>query len=265
MGTMKLVFPGGEHPQVLLGQGINRVGSDPGSTIVINRPGVLPQHCQLHVTATGVMVDVPVGTTVSVNGRQVSGLIALRPGDTVAFDQVQARLAAMETVPAAALNHVGPAASLPQSANDDPGVTAIRPILPKYVLRGVSGVVFGRNIPLLVAATIGRSHECTLQIDEPGLSRVHARAIPTDDGVQLEDQGSTNGTYINGKRVVRGVARAGDEIGFDTIRFRLTASNQAESAPENVPVSSKRRKWPWLVAGLAVVLLAAAGAAVLMR
>ena len=74
---MKLVFPGGEHPQVLLGPGVNRVGSDPHSNIVLNRPGVLPQHCQLHVTPSGVMLDVPQGTTVSVNGRQVDGLIAL--------------------------------------------------------------------------------------------------------------------------------------------------------------------------------------------
>ncbi len=34
---MKLVFPGGEHPQVLLGPGVNRVGSDPQSNIVLDR------------------------------------------------------------------------------------------------------------------------------------------------------------------------------------------------------------------------------------
>lgn len=260
--NMKLVFPGGEHPQVLLDQGVNRIGSDPDSTIVIDRPGVMPRHCQLHVTATGVMVDVPRGTTVSVNGRQVAGLIALRSGDTVAFDQVQARLASMESVPAAALHHVGPSASPAHSANDDPGVTAIRPVLPKYVLRGVSGVVFGRNIPLLATTSIGRAPECILQIDEPGLSRLHARAIPTDDGVQLEDQGSTNGTYINGKRVVRGVARAGDEIGFDTVRFRLTASNQAESVPDDVP---KRSAVRWRAAALMLAVALSVGAMVLMR
>ena len=37
------------------------------------------------------MLDVPHGTTVSVNGRQVDGLIALRPGDSVAFDGVEAQ------------------------------------------------------------------------------------------------------------------------------------------------------------------------------
>lgn len=262
---MKLVFPGGEHPQVLLGQGINRVGSDPGSTIVLDRPGVMPQHCQLHVTAHGVMLDVPAGASVSVNGREVAGLIALRSGDVVAFDQVQARLAAMESV-AAALHHVGPSASMPGSANDDPGVTAIRPVLPRYVLRGVSGVVFGRNIPLLATTSVGRAHECNLQIDEPGLSRIHARVIPTDDGVQLEDQGSTNGTFINGTRVVRGVAKAGDEIAFDTIRFILTASNQADPASEDLAEpSSATRKRRWLVAALVLVPVVLTCVVVLMR
>jgi len=263
---MKLVFPGGEHPQVLLGQGINRVGSAADATIVIDRPGVLPKHCQLHVTANGVMLDVPPGTSVSVNGRQVAGLIALRAGDIVAFDQVEARLAAMESV-AAVLHHVGPAASMPHPANDDPSVTAVRLVLPKYELRGVSGSVFGRNIPLVATTTIGRSQECSLQVDDTGLSRQHARMIPLGDGVQLEDLGSTNGTYINGKRVVRGVAKVGDEIGFDTVRFRLTASNQAELAPDDAPARAAGRKWRWLLPVVvnAVVLAAFLAAYLLMR
>ena len=58
---MKLVFPGGEHPQVLLGPGVNRIGSAPDANIVIDRPGVLPRHCELQVTAQGVMLQVSAG------------------------------------------------------------------------------------------------------------------------------------------------------------------------------------------------------------
>ena len=141
---MKLVFPGGEHPQVLLGPGVSRIGSDPHANIVIDRPGVLPQHCQLHVTPSGVMLDVPHGTTVSVNGRQVDGLIALRAGDSVAFDRIEARLASVES--AGAVRQLGARGMrLAESANDDPGATAVRPIVPRYVLRGVSGETFGRR------------------------------------------------------------------------------------------------------------------------
>ena len=259
---MKLVFPGGEHPQVLLGMGVNRIGSDPHANIVLDRPGVLPQHCQLHVTASGVMLDVPHGTTVSVNGRQVDGLIALRPGDAVAFDRVEARLASMEA--AAVVRHqAGVVGRMPESANDDPGATAVRPVVPRYVLRGVSGEAFGRTYPVHGSTAVGRAPECDLRIDEPGLSRVHARLLPTDDGLLLEDLGSTNGSFLNGKRVLRGEARIGDEIGFDTLRFRLIAPGQADAHQEGTamaPDGVAMKTW-MIVGGIAVaaalVLLAA--------
>jgi pSer/pThr/pTyr-binding forkhead associated (FHA) protein len=262
---VKLVFPGGEHPQVLLGHGVNRVGSDPQSTIVIDRPGVLPQHCQLHVTAQGVMLDVPTGTAVSVNGRQVQGLIALRPGDSVGFDQVQAKLAALGPPPLVARQAAhGP--ELP-SANDDPGVTAVRPVLPRFFLRGVSPEVSGRSEALHGVITIGRGPDCNLRFDMPGLSRLHARLLPTETGVQLEDLGSSNGSFINGKRVLRGEARVGDELTFDVLRFRV-AGSAVQAAPVQVvatpvraakPVS--RPLWPWLLA----IAAAAGGVAATMH
>lgn len=253
---MKLVFPGGEHPQVLLGPGVNRVGSDPQSNIVLDTPGVLPQHCQLHVSATGVMLEVPVGTTVSVNGRHVDGLIALRSGDTVTFDHVLARLAAVDAVSARAGD--APTTGYPHAANDDPGVTAVRQVIPMYVLRGVTGGAFGRSYPLQGPVTIGRSPECDIHINDPGLSRIHARLVPGEDGVQLEDLGSTNGSFLNDRRVMKERARIGDEIGFDKLRFRL--SGAAAQEPVHIratKVALTPRGSTWLWGGLAIAVAAA--------
>jgi pSer/pThr/pTyr-binding forkhead associated (FHA) protein len=259
---MKLVFPGGEHPQVLLGPGVSRIGSDPHANIVIDRPGVMPQHCQLHVTATGVMLEVPAGTTVSVNGREVDGLIALRAGDSVSFDRIEARLASVES--AASVRRLGvPASRLAESANDDPGATAVRPSVPRYVLRGVSGEAFGRTYPIPGVTTVGRAPECDLRMDEPGLSRMHARLLPTDDGMLLEDLGSTNGCFLNGRRVLRGEARPGDEVGFDTLRFRLVAPGHAEHPAE--AVAAKRLSSPWLWVATAALALGAIWLFALLR
>ena len=262
---MKLVFPGGEHPQVLLGPGVNRVGSDPDATIVLDRPGVLPQHCELHVTDHGVMLQVPQGTTVSVNGRNVDGLISLRSGDSVSFDSIQARLATIEAA-APGRHHVGP---LPAPANDDPGATAVRTVLPKFVLRGVSGEGFGRTYSLLGPTVVGRAPECNLQLDANGLSRQHARLVVIRGGVQVEDLGSTNGTFINGKRVQRGIAVADDEIGFDQLRFRLTVPGRQEPASvvSSPAVAGKPRARisPWWWVALAVAGLAAIWVGVLLR
>ena len=255
---MKLIFPGGEHPQVLLGMGVNRIGSDPHATIVLDHPGVLPQHCQMHVTAHGVMLDVASGTSVSVNGRVVQGLITLRSGDRVAFDRVQAHLASLDgaTLQNQATGDAGEIAA----ANDDPGATAIRPVLPKYLLRGMNGSVAGRNFPLTGPMTVGRARDSDLLLDEQGLSRNHARLVPTADGLQVDDLGSTNGSFINNKRVVCGQARAGDEIGFDTLRFRLVSSVPLEVRAVQSTSSTRthRRTWPWLVLGVLVVLSAVA-------
>ncbi|MDR7098079.1 pSer/pThr/pTyr-binding forkhead associated (FHA) protein [Lysobacter niabensis] len=250
---MKLVFPGGEHPQVLLGPGVNRVGSDPGSNIVLDTPGVLPQHCQLHVSATGVMLEVPSGTTVSVNGRHVDGLIALRPGDSVTFDHVLARLAAIDAVAPR-----GGDGGYPHAANDDPGVTAVRHVVPMYVLRGVTGGAFGRSYPLQGPVTIGRSPECDIHINDLGLSRVHARLIPGEDGVTIEDLNSTNGTSLNDRRVIRERARMGDEIGFDKLRFRLVGAAGHEPVQvEATKVHGAPRGSSWLWIGLVIAVAAA--------
>jgi hypothetical protein len=257
---MKLVFPGGEHPQVLLGPGVSRIGSDPNATIVLDCPGVMPDHCQLHVTAHGVMLEAPRGTSVSVNGRAVDGLIALRAGDTVSFNSVQAKLSSLEAV-AAVRHQAGAPGKVPASANDDPGVTAVRTVLPRYVLRCLSGESFGRSFPLHGVTLVGRAPECAMRLDEAGISRMHARLLPTDEGVQLEDLGSTNGSFINERRVLRGEVRVGDEIGFDALRFRLVASLQNEHAPVEPETQAARagqaaREWRWIIAGAAVVVAA---------
>ena len=257
---MKLVFPGGEHPQVLLGPGVNRVGSDPQANIVLDQPGVRPQHCELHVTAHGVMLQVPAGITVGVNGRQVDGLIALRPGDSVEFDRVQARLASMEAT-APLRHHAGAPATIPASANDDPGATAVHPVVPRFVLRGVADRAFGRTYPLVGTTVVGRSPECNLRLDAPGLSREHARLTPNNDGVLVEDMGSTNGSFINGRRVQRGQARAGDEIGFDRMRFQLVAPGQAQPAAPKPMLQPS----PWWWVAIATAALATVWAIALLR
>jgi phosphoserine phosphatase RsbU/P len=48
---------------------------------------------------------------------------------------------------------------------------------------------------------IGRHPECSLQINSNMVSRKHARVLKTPDGYVVEDMGSGNGTYVNGKKI----------------------------------------------------------------
>lgn len=263
--TMTLIFPGGEHPQVRLDPGVACVGSDPGANIVLREPGVRPQHGQLHVSAAGVMLEVPHGNCVEVNGRRVDGLISLRAGDSISFDHVRARLAAFDAAGASA-------AGAPHAANDGPGATTVRAVLPMFVLRGVTGGAFGRSYAVAGPVTLGRSPDCDIHVDAPGLSRLHARLMPTDDGVIVEDLESTNGTFVNDQRVRRHKLRIGDEVGFDRMRFRLAGSapclaadvRAMRVAPAPAPAQPPR-DWAATVAiGGMLVALASLGAGYLL-
>jgi len=73
-------------------------------------------------------------------------------------------------------------------------------------------------------ATLGRSRQCDIVLDDPNVSRQHAELRPRGGSWVLTDLGSTNGSRINGHPVDRSeVVRPGDEIelGATILRFEL--------------------------------------------
>lgn len=59
----------------------------------------------------------------------------------------------------------------------------------------------GKTFELNGELVIGRSDKCHLMLDDPYVSQVHARLFPRGDAFLVEDMGSTNGTYLNRKRL----------------------------------------------------------------
>ncbi len=50
-------------------------------------------------------------------------------------------------------------------------------------------------------ATVGRGQGCQVQLNDSMVSQLHARLFRTDRALHIEDLGSTNGTFVNGKKV----------------------------------------------------------------
>jgi hypothetical protein len=50
-------------------------------------------------------------------------------------------------------------------------------------------------------ATLGRGDSADILVDDPFASSAHARIFPRGDFMYIEDMGSTNGTYLNGRQV----------------------------------------------------------------
>ena len=63
-------------------------------------------------------------------------------------------------------------------------------------------------------ATIGRGGGCTISLPaDTFVSQVHARVVERDGQLFIEDLGSTNGTFLNGKQVAKTArVRKGDQM-----------------------------------------------------
>jgi pSer/pThr/pTyr-binding forkhead associated (FHA) protein len=69
------------------------------------------------------------------------------------------------------------------------------------------------RVTLDAATTIGRAPECELRLEDTYASQQHARIFARGTGWYVEDLGSTNGTFVNGKKLERAqLARVGDLI-----------------------------------------------------
>ncbi|MFZ5894541.1 MAG: response regulator [Myxococcota bacterium] len=77
----------------------------------------------------------------------------------------------------------------------------------------IEGRTTGRKFKIEDSATIGRSPDATVMLDEPEISRLHAR-LSRDAGGNfvLEDLKSKNGVAVNGVRVEKRVLAFGDRI-----------------------------------------------------
>lgn len=87
---------------------------------------------------------------------------------------------------------------------------------------GSSGLVAGSRLPLRAQTGIGRAAGNSIVLADPAVSGQHARLIQQSNGWWLSDQGSSNGTLVNGQRISQPVRlHAGDliQIGSVVLRF----------------------------------------------
>ena len=71
----------------------------------------------------------------------------------------------------------------------------------------------GRSFPLGEEVTVGRAAGCQVTIDDTYASQLHARVFLRDGQVYVEDLGSTNGTYLNRRKVTGPmVVQRGDKL-----------------------------------------------------
>lgn len=85
--------------------------------------------------------------------------------------------------------------------------------------------------------TIGRGRQNTIRIDDKSVSSSHARITQTPDGHMIEDLGSSNGTFVNGKRIEQAILKDRDRLRLGTVFmvYMIPAEVSRQSTEEESP------------------------------
>jgi pSer/pThr/pTyr-binding forkhead associated (FHA) protein len=85
--------------------------------------------------------------------------------------------------------------------------------------------------------TMGRAPRADFVVDAALVSRVHCRFVLNDSNdLQIEDLGSTNGTFVNGKKVTKLTLSSGDKLTVGRVQFVV---NTEQTNPGGHP----KRTW----------------------
>jgi hypothetical protein len=108
------------------------------------------------------------------------------------------------------------AVALPRRERRGPDLSA--GVEPRLEVVAAMGLDPGTAFEIGDSATMGRADGSDIPVDDPFASSVHARIFPRGQFMYVEDMGSTNGTYLNGRRL-----RAAERLKVgDTVRIGET-------------------------------------------
>lgn len=89
------------------------------------------------------------------------------------------------------------------------------------IFEGVKAIPLNQPV-----VSIGRSHDNTVVIDDPRISRHHLEIRVIQDNFVVFDLNSTGGTYVNGQRVNQGLLYPGDLISLAGVNLVFIQDKQ---------------------------------------
>ena len=98
----------------------------------------------------------------------------------------------------------------------------------------------GRPIQITRDVTLVGRQElvCDVCLRKSSVSKMHCLIVRTDGLLFIRDLGSTNGTKVNGQRVIRGALLPGDELAFAGEKFRVEMGPGEPDAEPDVHVQN---------------------------
>lgn len=90
--------------------------------------------------------------------------------------------------------------------------------------------------------TLGRDSSCDIHFQVEGVSKKHLTVTVTDDVVYVQDMGSANGTFLNGKLIKRATVKGGDKIGLPNAILQLVHVQEKKIVIKKKIASQKERE-----------------------
>jgi hypothetical protein len=90
-----------------------------------------------------------------------------------------------------------------QPSRERGGMDLRQGIRPRLVVVAAMNFAPGTEFEIGDSATMGRAPSADVPIEDPFASSAHARIFPRGQFMYIEDMGSTNGTYLNGRQLRR--------------------------------------------------------------
>ena len=79
---------------------------------------------------------------------------------------------------------------------------------------------------------VGRDPDCEIQLDHPTVSSRHCELALTDDGVYAHDCGSTNGTFLNGARILESWLEVGQILRLGDVELLVESTEARFAIPQ---------------------------------
>jgi ABC-type multidrug transport system ATPase subunit/pSer/pThr/pTyr-binding forkhead associated (FHA) protein len=210
--SVTLVRPARQSIRVLTdAASVCSLGSAAGQDVVLTDRGVCEKHARLYWDQGRLMLEALSAAPVTVNGAPLKGATPVMAGDWVTLGHATLQIAiAGNVTPMPALQ----SPDRPTSAT--PASTTVR---------GRSGSPQEATKSLAMRQdqnqiTIGRLPENDACIPSPIVSRHHARILREGGRYFIEDLASTNGTFVNGQRVLGRIPLgSGDRLQFGSFAY----------------------------------------------
>ncbi len=164
------------------------VGSSDRNEIIVNGQDILPQHARLSLSCEGFTIQPIDQARISVNGAPIGDSALLADGDWLSLGSCNFQV------------HFSLPPEFTENASQSCGLSQAT-----------------KNL------SIGRLPDCDVVLASPLISRQHARLYCNPEQVELEDLNSTNGTFVNGRRLTgRLRLKPADRISFASFSFLFT-------------------------------------------